>query len=191
MNRHRKLSQRERDLATAFFALKRVTGSSPTLRELSPALGITISTIRVMLRRMEEKGYVRHCRGRARSLEIITDVDPGPVAHRRERFVEWVRKVGHSELARLLHTTRFVVHSWTNSQAKTPKPPSLAFANRMIELSIERPLVDGPLTFADIYDGTTGLRGQSRSVLPSPAIGIAGKSDNTIGKEVAENRQGI
>ncbi len=158
MNRDGKdaLSPRERDLEAAYFSIKRLNnGENPTLAEIANSLGISVSSVRVMLSRMESKGYVKPSKGRYRSVEILID-------HGRDRMVKWIQMVGHSELARLLHTTRFVVHSWTNSRATTPKPPSLAYASRMVELSADRPLPDGPLTFNDIYDGTTGLRGRQR-----------------------------
>lgn len=151
-------------------------GVAPTIEELSTACSLSKTRVREHLATLEKKGVLIRRAGKFRSIEVIQKKNEPS----RDRFVLWVQKMGRSRLARELGARRTTVAAWTNSEAKRPIPPAPSYANKIVELSKAHPLPDGPLTIEDIYDGTTGLRGQTRSVeVPPPAPQItAGASAN-------------
>ncbi|WP_263418712.1 LexA family protein [Terriglobus albidus] len=176
------LTKREEELLRVASSYQASYGFMPTYEEIAESMDVGKAFVQSLVNRLTGKGYIQRRHGARRSFRINPEgpkVHPGTTPS-RDRFVRWVKKVGHSSLARQIGTTRYVVHSWTNSNADRPKPPSMAFATKMVELSRQHQLPDGPLTFEDIYDGTTGLRGQTRSVeVPPPAPQItAGASAN-------------
>lgn len=94
--------------------------------------------------------------------EVGGDI-PAHFPEGRRRFIQWVRKFGHQQLARELGmppaSGRATVHSWTNLQADRFIAPATQYLTHIVELSRENPFGLPPLTLEDLLDGTGGLRG--------------------------------
>ena len=67
------LTRRQAETLSAIKRLTSKDGVAPTLRELGKELGIAQSNVSHLLDRLEERGFIRRPRYRARAIEILRD----------------------------------------------------------------------------------------------------------------------
>lgn len=94
--------------------------------------------------------------------EVGADI-PAHFPDGRRRFIQWVRRFGHSRLAVALGmphgSGRATVHSWTNLSAERLIAPAPKYMTHIVELSREFHFGGDPLRLEDLLEGTGGLRG--------------------------------
>lgn len=88
-------SPRKKDIALAFI-MERIAkdGVSPSLREISRELAVSVARVQVLLRQLEADGAIERTSGSQRSLRVCD------VARSRQGLTEVLRRLGFHDPAR-------------------------------------------------------------------------------------------
>lgn len=71
------LTVRQRELLMMIERTVAETSVAPSFDEMADALGVSKGNTHAMITRLEDRGYIRRLRGRARAIEVVQPVSGG------------------------------------------------------------------------------------------------------------------